>query len=158
MEAPETRYVAVGDADVAYQVVGDGGPLDLRELDHLCEWWFFVLRVRVTITNGQLRQRHGLDHFQRVTCVQWWDRTACGQLSLFPAQRSEVHFSGGFKSVRLASRLRQLRRFVLVLSWSPFRPSGSQGHGSPSLALSALRSPSNRCKLNRVSAFGDLIV
>jgi class 3 adenylate cyclase/pimeloyl-ACP methyl ester carboxylesterase len=28
MEAPETRYVAVGDADVAYQVVGDG-PLDL---------------------------------------------------------------------------------------------------------------------------------
>jgi class 3 adenylate cyclase len=28
MEAPETRYVAVGDADVAYQVVGDG-PIDL---------------------------------------------------------------------------------------------------------------------------------
>jgi hypothetical protein len=28
MEAPETRYVAVGDADVAYQVVGQG-PLDL---------------------------------------------------------------------------------------------------------------------------------
>jgi class 3 adenylate cyclase len=28
MEAPETRYVAVGDADVAYQVVGDG-PFDL---------------------------------------------------------------------------------------------------------------------------------
>jgi class 3 adenylate cyclase len=28
MNAPETRYVAVGDADVAYQVVGDG-PLDL---------------------------------------------------------------------------------------------------------------------------------
>jgi class 3 adenylate cyclase len=28
MQAPETRYVAVGDADVAYQVVGDG-PLDL---------------------------------------------------------------------------------------------------------------------------------
>lgn len=28
MEAPETRYVAVGDADVAYQVVGEG-PLDL---------------------------------------------------------------------------------------------------------------------------------
>ncbi len=28
MDAPETRYVAVGDADVAYQVVGDG-PLDL---------------------------------------------------------------------------------------------------------------------------------
>jgi class 3 adenylate cyclase len=28
MEAPETRYVAVGDTDVAYQVVGDG-PLDL---------------------------------------------------------------------------------------------------------------------------------
>jgi pimeloyl-ACP methyl ester carboxylesterase len=28
MEAPETRYVAMGDADVAYQVVGDG-PLDL---------------------------------------------------------------------------------------------------------------------------------
>ena len=28
MEAPETRYVAVGEADVAYQVVGDG-PLDL---------------------------------------------------------------------------------------------------------------------------------
>ncbi len=28
MEAPETRYVAVGDADVAYQVVGNG-PLDL---------------------------------------------------------------------------------------------------------------------------------
>jgi pimeloyl-ACP methyl ester carboxylesterase len=27
-EAPETRYVAVGDADVAYQVVGDG-PVDL---------------------------------------------------------------------------------------------------------------------------------
>lgn len=28
MEVPETRYVAVGDSDVAYQVVGDG-PLDL---------------------------------------------------------------------------------------------------------------------------------
>ena len=28
MEAPETRYVAVGDADVAYQVVGEG-PIDL---------------------------------------------------------------------------------------------------------------------------------
>jgi class 3 adenylate cyclase len=28
MEVPETRYVAVGDADVAYQVVGDG-PMDL---------------------------------------------------------------------------------------------------------------------------------
>ena len=28
MEAPETRYAAVGDADVAYQVVGDG-PVDL---------------------------------------------------------------------------------------------------------------------------------
>lgn len=28
MEAPRTRYVAVGDADVAYQVVGDG-PIDL---------------------------------------------------------------------------------------------------------------------------------
>ena len=28
MEAPETRYVAVGDADVAYQVLGEG-PLDL---------------------------------------------------------------------------------------------------------------------------------
>ena len=28
MERPDTRYVAVGDADVAYQVVGDG-PLDL---------------------------------------------------------------------------------------------------------------------------------
>jgi pimeloyl-ACP methyl ester carboxylesterase len=28
MDPPETRYVAVGDADVAYQVVGDG-PLDL---------------------------------------------------------------------------------------------------------------------------------
>jgi len=28
MEGPETRYVAVGDSDVAYQVVGDG-PLDL---------------------------------------------------------------------------------------------------------------------------------
>jgi pimeloyl-ACP methyl ester carboxylesterase len=28
MDAPRTRYVAVGDADVAYQVVGDG-PLDL---------------------------------------------------------------------------------------------------------------------------------
>ncbi len=28
MEAPETRYVAVGDAEVAYQVVGDG-PIDL---------------------------------------------------------------------------------------------------------------------------------
>jgi class 3 adenylate cyclase len=28
MEGPETKYVAVGDADVAYQVVGDG-PLDL---------------------------------------------------------------------------------------------------------------------------------
>src|SRR3974390_1425566 len=28
MEAPETRYVAVGDTDVAYQVVGDG-PFDL---------------------------------------------------------------------------------------------------------------------------------
>ena len=27
MEAPETRYVAVGEADVAYQVVGDG-PVD----------------------------------------------------------------------------------------------------------------------------------
>ena len=26
MEAPETRYVAVGDADVAYQVVGEGPP------------------------------------------------------------------------------------------------------------------------------------
>lgn len=29
MQAPETRYVAVGDADVAYQVVGDG-PFDLN--------------------------------------------------------------------------------------------------------------------------------
>ena len=28
MEAPKTRYVAVGDADVAYQVVGDG-PIDV---------------------------------------------------------------------------------------------------------------------------------
>ena len=28
MDIPETRYVAVGDADVAYQVLGDG-PLDL---------------------------------------------------------------------------------------------------------------------------------
>ena len=28
MEAPETQYVAVGDADVAYQVLGDG-PIDL---------------------------------------------------------------------------------------------------------------------------------
>ncbi len=28
MEAPETKYVAVGDADVAYQVVGEG-PVDL---------------------------------------------------------------------------------------------------------------------------------
>ena len=28
MEAPETRYVAVGDADVAYQVIGDG-PFDI---------------------------------------------------------------------------------------------------------------------------------
>ena len=28
MEGPETRYVSVGDADVAYQVLGDG-PLDL---------------------------------------------------------------------------------------------------------------------------------
>ncbi len=28
IESPETRYVAVGDADVAYRVIGDG-PLDL---------------------------------------------------------------------------------------------------------------------------------
>src|SRR3974390_846505 len=28
MEAPQTRFVTVGDADVAYQVVGDG-PIDL---------------------------------------------------------------------------------------------------------------------------------
>jgi hypothetical protein len=28
MNGPETRYVSVGDADVAYQVVGEG-PLDL---------------------------------------------------------------------------------------------------------------------------------
>jgi class 3 adenylate cyclase len=34
MEAPETRYVAVGDADVAYQVVGDG------DVDLLFCWGF----------------------------------------------------------------------------------------------------------------------
>jgi len=43
MDAPETRYVAVGDADVAYQVVGDG-PIDLlyfnglgSNVDHIWE-------------------------------------------------------------------------------------------------------------------------
>jgi pimeloyl-ACP methyl ester carboxylesterase len=34
MERPQTRYVAVGDADVAYKVVGDG-PLDLLHLSSL---------------------------------------------------------------------------------------------------------------------------
>ncbi|MBA3654330.1 MAG: adenylate/guanylate cyclase domain-containing protein [Actinobacteria bacterium] len=42
MDAPETRYVAVGDADVAYQVVGDG-PLDLLYCyglgGHIEHWW-----------------------------------------------------------------------------------------------------------------------
>jgi hypothetical protein len=32
MEAPETRYVPVGDTDVAYQMFGDG-PIDLL---HIC--------------------------------------------------------------------------------------------------------------------------
>ena len=38
MEAPETRYVAVGDADVAYQIVGDG-PFDILYLSliHISE-------------------------------------------------------------------------------------------------------------------------
>jgi class 3 adenylate cyclase len=35
IDAPETRYVSVGDADVAYQVVGDG-PLDLVYHHGLC--------------------------------------------------------------------------------------------------------------------------
>jgi class 3 adenylate cyclase len=42
MERPETQYVAVGDADVAYQVVG-GGPLDLLYFyglgSHLEHFW-----------------------------------------------------------------------------------------------------------------------
>src|SRR5262252_3956605 len=35
MNAPETRYVAVGEAEVAYQVIG-GGPLDLVYHHGLC--------------------------------------------------------------------------------------------------------------------------
>ncbi len=41
IEAPETRYVRMGDADIAYQVVGDG-PLDLvycRGTQHLEVLW-----------------------------------------------------------------------------------------------------------------------
>jgi len=42
MEAPETRYVAVGDADVAYQIVGDG-PFDILYCtglgSHIEQFW-----------------------------------------------------------------------------------------------------------------------
>ena len=36
MNAPETRYVAVGEAEVAYQVIGEG-PLDLVYHHGLCQ-------------------------------------------------------------------------------------------------------------------------
>ncbi len=35
MDAPDTRYVTVGDAEVAYQIVGEG-PLDLVYHHGLC--------------------------------------------------------------------------------------------------------------------------
>ena len=43
-EVPETRYVAVGDADVAYQVIGDGSPdlLYCYGLGSHIEWWWEI--------------------------------------------------------------------------------------------------------------------
>ncbi|MBV8296344.1 MAG: adenylate/guanylate cyclase domain-containing protein [Acidimicrobiia bacterium] len=43
-EVPETRYVAVGDADVAYQVIGDGPPdlLYCYGLGSHIEWWWEI--------------------------------------------------------------------------------------------------------------------
>ena len=50
MEAPKTRYVAVGDADVAYQVVGDG-PFDLLSCyglgGHVDFFWTEALSARL---------------------------------------------------------------------------------------------------------------
>src|SRR5262249_45858953 len=37
MSTPETRYVAVGEAEVAYQVIGGEGPLDLVYHHGLCQ-------------------------------------------------------------------------------------------------------------------------
>src|ERR1700690_2601806 len=77
MEAPETRYVAVGDADVAYQVVGDGS------IDLLFCWGFgghIDLAWDEATTYPQLFR--GLASFSRLI---YFDRRGMGASDAIPA-------------------------------------------------------------------------
>src|SRR3974390_2669912 len=69
MEAPETRYVAVGDADVAYQFVGEG-PRDLL--------YFYGIGTQVELAwdvPGIAEFMSGLATFSRLIC---FDRRGTG--------------------------------------------------------------------------------
>ena len=77
MEAPETRYVAVGDTDVAYQVFGDG-PIDLVYFyglgSHIDQLWTTGNSRIITLLQG-------LSSFARIIQL---DRRGCGASGSVP--------------------------------------------------------------------------
>ena len=75
MEQPETRYVSVGEADVAYQVIGDG-PLDLL----FCYGLGNHIELIDTLGVGDLLTR--LSSFSRLI---WFDRRGTGASDGVPA-------------------------------------------------------------------------
>ena len=134
VERPETRYVAVGDADVAYQVLGDG-PVDLLYCwglgSHVELWWEspalseFLIRL-ASFSRLIFFDRRGTgasDSVTRTAIPTWeeWTEDVLAVLDVVGSKRTAIlgGLDGGSIAMLFAAMHPELVSALILLNTSP---------------------------------------